>query len=79
MSKSSTIKKGGKKIGRNEAKCRRYRDAGRREKNKARRAVKREANLAKRKAKRSQYQKKARLIQACFSSFMTYLNYEEVL
>ena len=43
---------GAKKIGRNKAKCARYRSAGIREKNKARKAVKQKTIEAKNKAKR---------------------------
>lgn len=43
---------GSRKYGRNLVKCKRYRDAGAREKNKARREAKRQKMFAKRAAKR---------------------------
>lgn len=43
---------GARKIGRNEVKCRRYRDQGRREKNKARKIERRKRKLLKLKQKR---------------------------
>jgi len=44
---------GTKKYGRNLAKCKKYRDRGRREKNKARRMAKLAQKFARRKAKRA--------------------------
>ena len=50
--KSSRGKAGSRKIGRNKIKCERYRAAGTREKNKARKAAKRKKILAKFRRKR---------------------------
>jgi len=52
MSISSVGKKGGRKIGRNLAKCKRYRDENRREKNKRRRMEKLKRKYAKNKKRR---------------------------
>ncbi len=58
--RSSTGKKGGRKIGRNSVKCAAYRSAGRREKNKARRL---EARL-KRFARRAEIRKIPEFVKA---------------
>jgi len=58
MGTSSVGKKGGRKIGRNLAKCKRYRDENRREKNKRRRALRLKKKYAKNKKRREQSERR---------------------